>query len=144
MVACCYISSSSSAFSLSNTFWNSDIIDRSLSEPQMQKPHKLSNQVFHYTCCNMLKRVMSWRGPSPRHCARATQLLSKKCRSGGKPLATLCPIWSARHLNLRPPAPETTALPCDQLASRFQKLVSSTVHFFGKTKILNFVSILYD
>ena len=31
-------------------------------------------------------------GPSLRHSARATLLLSKKCRSGGELLATLCPI----------------------------------------------------
>ena len=43
------------------------------------------NQVFHYTHCNTPKRVTSWRGPSPRHCARATQLLSKKCCIGGEP-----------------------------------------------------------
>ena len=49
-------------------------------------------KIFHYTRCITPKRVTSWRGPSPRHCARATQLLSKKCRSGGEPLATLCPI----------------------------------------------------
>ena len=47
---------------------------------------------FHYTRCNTPKRVTSWRGPSSPHCARATQLLSKKYRSGGEPLATLCPI----------------------------------------------------
>ena len=75
-----------------------------------------SNQIFHYTRCKTPKRVTSWRGPSPRHCARATQLLSKKCCSGGEPLATLCPIWPARDLNLRPPASETNALPLDQLA----------------------------
>ena len=34
------------------------------------------NQIFHYTRCNTPKRVTSWRGPSPRHCPRATQLLS--------------------------------------------------------------------
>ena len=33
---------------------------------------------FYYTRCISPKRGMSWRGPSPRHCARATQLLSKK------------------------------------------------------------------
>ena len=54
--------------------------------------HPTSNQIFHYTRCTTPKRVTSLRGPSPRHCARATQLLSKKCRSGGEPLATLCPI----------------------------------------------------
>ena len=31
-------------------------------------------------------------GPSPRRCARAIQLLLKKCCSGGKALATLCPL----------------------------------------------------
>ena len=78
-----------------------------------------SNQIFHYTRCNTPKRVTSWWGPSPRHCARATQLLSKICRSGGEPLATLCPIWPARDLNLRPPAPETNVLPLDKLAGLF-------------------------
>ena len=51
----------------------------------------LSNQFFR-SRCNTPKRVTSWRGPSPRHCAQATQLLLKKCRSGGRPLATLCLI----------------------------------------------------
>ena len=50
------------------------------------------NQIFHYTRCKTPKRVASWRGPSPRHCAQATHLLLKKCCSGGEPLATLCPI----------------------------------------------------
>ena len=50
------------------------------------------NQIFHYTCCITPKRVTSLRGPSPRHCARATQLFLKKCRSGVEPLTTLCPI----------------------------------------------------
>ena len=61
-------------------------------------------------------RVTSRRNPSPRHCALATQVLSKKCCSGGEQLATLCPIWPAWDSNLRPPAPETNALPLDQLA----------------------------
>ena len=47
------------------------------------------NQIIHYTCCNTPKRVTSRRGASPRHCARATQLLSTTCRSSGEPLATL-------------------------------------------------------
>ena len=75
-----------------------------------------SNQIFHYTRWITPKRVTSLRDPSPRHCDQATQLLSKKCRSGGEPLATLCLIWPARDVNLRPPAPETNALPLDQLA----------------------------
>ena len=74
-------------------------------------------QIFYYTHCITPKRVTSLRGPSPCHCAHATQLLLKKCRSGGETLATLlCPIWPTRDLNLRPPAPETKGLPLDQLA----------------------------
>ena len=50
------------------------------------KSHIKSNQIFHYTPCNTLKRVTNWRGPSPRHCAWATQFLLKKCCNGGQPL----------------------------------------------------------
>ena len=46
---------------------------------------------------------------------QAVQLFSKKCRRG-EALATLFPMGQARGLNLRPPAPETNALPLDQLA----------------------------
>ena len=94
------------------------------------------NQIFHYTRCNTPKRVTSWRGPSPRHCARATQLLSKKYRSGGEPLATLCPIWPVRDLNLRPPAPETNALPLDQLAT----FTNYHYYFFQKNNPIIFKS----
>ena len=38
----------------------------------------------YYTSCITPKRVTSLLGPSPRHCARATQLHSKICCSGGK------------------------------------------------------------
>ena len=34
----------------------------------------------------------------------------KKYQSGGEPLAMLCPIWMARDLNLKPPAPVANAL----------------------------------
>ena len=78
----------------------------------------LSNQVFHYTPYIKPKHVTSLWGPSSCHCTRATQLLSKKYPSGGEPLATLCPIWSARDLSFKPPAPETNALPLDQLAAK--------------------------
>ena len=43
------------------------------------------NQIFH-SRCHTPKRVTGWRGPSPRHCAQAAQLFSKKRRSGGEPL----------------------------------------------------------
>ena len=46
----------------------------------------------------------------------ATQLLSKKYRSGGEPLATQCRIRPARDLTLRSPAQEKNALPFDQVA----------------------------
>ena len=91
-----------------------------------------SNEIksFIYTRCSTPKRVTSLRGPSPRHCARATQLLSKKCCSGGEPLAALCLIWPARDLNLKPPAPETNALPLDQLAGFFCLLRLNTILYF--------------
>ena len=38
----------------------------------------ISNHIFHYTRCITPKRVTSLRGPYPRHCARATQVFSKK------------------------------------------------------------------
>ena len=49
--------------------------------------------------------------PSLQHCAWATQLFRKKCRSGGEPLATLCSIWPAQDLNPRPPVLEPSTLP---------------------------------
>ena len=57
---------------------------------------KKSNQTFHYTRWITPKRVTNWRGPSPRHCARATQLLSEKYRSDGEPLATLSDLTGPR------------------------------------------------
>ena len=42
-----------------------------------------------------------------------SNLFLKGCRSGGEPLATLSPIWKV----LTPLAPETNALPLDQLAA---------------------------
>ena len=63
--------------------------------------NSVTNQIFHYIAA-LRRNVQRVRGA--RHCARATQLLSKKCLSGGEPLATQRPIWPARDLNLRPPA----------------------------------------
>ena len=58
--------------------------------------------LFYYTCCIPPKRETSLRYQSPLHCARALQLLLKKCAcSNSEPLVTLCPIWPARDLNLR-------------------------------------------
>ena len=52
----------------------------------------LSYQIFHYTRCITSKHVTSLRGSSSRHCALEAQLLLKKYRIGGEPLATQCPI----------------------------------------------------
>ena len=61
-----------------------------------------------------LKRVTSLR-------VSLTQLFWKKCCSGDEPLATLCPIWPIRDLNLRPAARKTNALPLDQLTGCIEK-----------------------
>ena len=56
-------------------------------------------------------KCVSMRGLSRHHCALATQLFSKKCRSGGEPLtATLCQIQPVRYSD-----PETNASSLDQL-----------------------------
>ena len=46
--------------------------------------------------------------------AWATQLLSKKCRNGGEPLATVCSISLAQDLNLRSPFPELISVDLSQ------------------------------
>ena len=53
---------------------------------------------------------MNLQGPSLRLSAPVTPLLLKNCGSGGKSLATPCPIWSARDLNHRLPVSEANAL----------------------------------
>ena len=60
----------------------------------------------------------------------ATQLHLKKYCSGGGPLATLCPIWPVQDLNLRPPAPDTNALPlADSIYQQNQRQgFSATLH----------------
>ena len=59
---------------------------------QTSDQDNVSTQIFRCSRCITLHRVTSLQSLSSRHCAQATQLLSKKCWSGGKPLATLCPI----------------------------------------------------
>ena len=100
---------------------------------------QLKVKTFYHTRCITPKRVTtaSWRGPSSRHCIRATRLLLKKYRSLGEALATMCPILSARDLNLKPPAPGTNALPLDQLAVLYQKKVIISIN--SKRLGLNFL-----
>ena len=83
------------------------------------------NQTFCYTRWNTPKSVTSLRSPSPRHCAWATELPSKKYRSSSQPLAALNSIGRDRDLNLRPPAPTTNALPLEQLFFYFLLLVNN-------------------
>ena len=81
------------------------------------------NQIFNHTCWIAPKRVASSRGSFPRLCAWATQLLTKKCRSGGEPLATL---WiepqttrsrvATNWFKPQTPGSETNALPLNQLS----------------------------
>ena len=98
-----------------------------------------STQIIHYTCCITTKRVTSFTTSiSASLRLRATQLLLKKYCSGDKPLATLCPIWRARDWNLRPPVPEPSALPFDQLAGAREKKPNL---MFGTKINLNFYSI---
>ena len=56
-------------------------------------------------------------------CLQATQLLSNNCRSGGEPLATLCSIWSAWDLNLRPTDLETYVLSLGQLVGEGMQML---------------------
>ena len=97
-------------------FLSMQLIKKNNSKTLRFKNHEIIKSFIILAVLRQSVRVTSWRGPSPRHCTGATQLLSKKCRSGGELLATLCSIWPARDLNLRPPAPETNALLLDQVA----------------------------
>ena len=54
------------------------------------------NQIFYYTRCITPKRVTGLRDTSPHHCARETQLFSRKCWRNSEALATMCPIWPAQ------------------------------------------------
>ena len=67
---------------------------------------RLLKQIFHYikySLCYAKASNEFAESISESLRPNNTQLLSKKCRSGGEPGATLCPIWPARDLNLRPP-----------------------------------------
>ena len=73
---------------------------------------KQSNQIQSFIILAVLRRIKcveSLLRLFPHYCALATQLLSKKCHSGGELLATLCLTRPPQNLNLRPPAPEGTS-----------------------------------
>ena len=96
--------------------WISNQQTRSSKEGLLNMVFVFKSNLSSYLRYLASKCVPSWRGLSTRHCARATQLLWKKydwrvAVATGEQSATLCPIWSARNLNLRPLALETNALP---------------------------------
>ena len=74
----------------------------------LKRPNERSNQIFHYSRCIKPKRVTSLRGQSSLHCARVTQLLSKKFCSGGELVATLCPIDRSTNYLLQSAAEEVS------------------------------------
>ena len=59
-------------------------------------------------------------------------------------LATLCPIWPARDLNLRPSAPEKNALPLDQVGNLWPELsfLRFAVYFFLNTDFSS-ISVIF-
>ena len=63
----------------------------------------------------MPKRVRSWRGLYPCHCARKYSFERKIVAAEEICLQHCVKFLSARDLNLRPPVPETNALPLDCL-----------------------------
>ena len=64
----------------------------------------------------MPKRVRSWQGLYPCHCARQYSFERKIVVAEAIRLQHCVKFLSARDLNLRPPVPETNALPLDRLA----------------------------
>ena len=87
------------------------LISRCFPQPSRKSGHeRKKEEVFDCTRCITPKSIASFAG-------HIYALLSKKCRSGGKPLATLRSIRPGRDMNLQPPAPEAKDLPLDQLAS---------------------------
>ena len=83
-----------------------------------------------------MKRVTSLRGPSLRAPGQQSLSLLKKYQSGGEPLATQCPIWLARDLNLKPPAPVANALHeiCNHHGASSTTIVNTVQHKILKPK----------
>ena len=73
----------------------------------------LQNQIFYHTYSLYYTEACNeFAGLKPRDCARQHSLFRRNC-SGGKPLATLCPLGPAQDLNLRPSASKISASPSD-------------------------------
>ena len=72
--------------------------------------------MFPYTRCTTPKLVTSLRGPSVRHSARATQLLSKKCRNSGESLTNTVSDLTRPKFEPETSLSRDEALPLYQLA----------------------------
>ena len=83
-------------------------------ETAAEVQRRVSNQIFNGTRCIMLKRVTSLQGHL-RIIGPGQHSFSRRNVAAEASLATLCPIWPARDLNLWPPALEMNELPLDQL-----------------------------
>ena len=79
----------------------------------------IQNQIFHYNRCIAPERVTSWRGPFTRHCAWATKLLLKKCRSGGELLAPTVPDLTGPRFETQTSRPRDEHVTAHQLAFFF-------------------------
>ena len=98
--------------------------------------HKCLSNIILYIGQMKPKLILHIAGPISASLRPATQLLSKKCHNGGEPLATLCPIWPARELNITPPTLETNTLPLDQLAGYLILCLIVTMNWFRGRKFL--------
>ena len=75
------------------------------------------HQISHYARFITSRSVTSLQGPSPRHCARVTPLLSKKGCNGGELLQQCVSDLTFPRFHLRLPASEMAKyVPLDQLA----------------------------
>ena len=71
---------------------------KSLAEHKQKGIRLQLSQIKSYIIPGILRQSVQrvCGGPSPRHCARAIQLLSKKCCRGGEPLAILSDLTNPR------------------------------------------------
>ena len=92
----------------------------------------------------MPEHVTSLEGPSPRHCTRKQHTCFRKnVKARWRAVATLCSIWAARDLNLRPLAPETNALPLDQQVGPCNFSIKNPLLFYNGHPVVTFYYISY-
>ena len=83
-----------------------------------EPPALQGNQIFYYNRWVTPKRVTSLRGPSPRHCARATRLRPfEETSQRWKAVGNTDSDFITPRLEPQIPASETNALPFNQLTA---------------------------